>query len=47
MRSGRQDTALCLYPVCWNKLSIVAADRMARTLGTTLAEMFRELERER
>jgi hypothetical protein len=26
--------------------SIVAADRMARALGTTLAEMFAELERE-
>ncbi len=25
--------------------SIVAADRMARALGTTLAEMFAELER--
>ncbi len=26
--------------------SIVAADRMARALGTTLSEMFAELERE-
>ena len=45
-KSARSEPALSTTPACWSRLSIVAADLLARAFGTILAGMPGELEPE-